>query len=277
MKLDELTKKVTGQYKEKNIAHCRHNALSKVIDYLKEIGVEDSSILLEIDKSRLKSSYEGHKGIKINGAENQAINDLYRNANAVDSISTSSNQQRNNVVNAKPQKDNETSGASDSMIMNYKEEKERLVANGFKGFVTVAELKENNVAPRKHGVYAILRESDEAPKFLKKGCGGFFKDKDPNVELGELESDWISDTHILYYGKASKSIHTRLGQYMSFGCGKAVGHYGGRYIWQLEDSDELIVCWKETTDKDPREEEKALIQEFKCEHNGNRPFANLKD
>lgn len=249
MKLDELTKKVTERYKEKNIAQCRYNALYKVIDFLKGLSIEDSSILLK-DKSLLKSRYEEHKGIKINGAENQAINDLYRNASDV---------------------------YTNSMIMNYKEEKEWLVANGFKGFVTIAELKENNVAPKKHGVYAILRESDEEPKFLKKGCGGFFKDKDPNVELSELESNWISDTHILYYGKASKSIHKRLGQYMSFGCGKAVGHYGGRYIWQLENHDELVVCWKETTDKDPREEENALIQDFTDRHNGARPFANLID
>ena len=62
---------------------------------------------------------------------------------------------------------------------------------------------------------------------------------------------------------------------MRFGSGKNVGHYGGRYIWQLADSDDLVVCWKCV--EDSRRVEAAMIAEFKKNHNGKRPFANLQD
>ena len=64
---------------------------------------------------------------------------------------------------------------------------------------------------------------------------------------------------------------------MCFGQGKPVGHWGGRLIWQLEDAKDLIVCWKVLEKEEPREEEKKMIQAFKKQHEGKRPFANLQD
>ena len=58
------------------------------------------------------------------------------------------------------------------------------------------------------------------------------------------------------------------------GGGKPIGHWGGRYIWQLEGADELVVCWKPTADSAPREEERALLAQF-IEMYGRLPFANL--
>jgi hypothetical protein len=55
-----------------------------------------------------------------------------------------------------------------------------------------------------------------------------------------------------------------------------IGHWGGRYIWQLSNSDNLIICWKPTK-QDARDVESEMIEQFKREHNGCRPFANLKD
>ena len=63
---------------------------------------------------------------------------------------------------------------------------------------------------------------------------------------------------------------------MKFGSGKPVGHRGGRYIWQLADADDLVVCWK-VLSTDPREYERQMISDFKTAHNGYRPFANLLD
>ena len=63
-------------------------------------------------------------------------------------------------------------------------------------------------------------------------------------------------------------------QYFRFGNKEAVGHWGGRYIWQLSNPEELIVCWKATSNKDPRYVEKELIAEFVKQFN-KRPFANL--
>jgi len=53
-----------------------------------------------------------------------------------------------------------------------------------------------------------------------------------------------------------------------------VSHWGGRYIWQLADADELVTCWKTTPKSDPTREELKLLQAFTARY-GKRPFANL--
>ena len=61
---------------------------------------------------------------------------------------------------------------------------------------------------------------------------------------------------------------------MRFGQGKNIGHYGGRLIWQLKHSGDLVICWKGLPTEDPRKVEVKLIQEFVSKYS-NRPFANL--
>jgi hypothetical protein len=154
--------------------------------------------------------------------------------------------------------------------------------NGFEGFVSIASLKANPYQiPQKQGVYVVLFPFDKEPDFLQTGTGGFFKDKNPNVSISELESKWVSGTDIIYIGKAGGSsskatLQSRLIQYLKFGMGMKIGHWGGRYIWQLANSDSLLVCWKPTK-QDARDVESEMIEQFKREHNGCRPFANLKD
>lgn len=153
----------------------------------------------------------------------------------------------------------------------------QLKSDGFSGFVTVGQLMLNPAqVTTDGGVYMILRDNTKTPKFLPEGTGGFFKEKNPNVSIDVLRDNWIGDSPILYIG-ISKSLKKRLKQYMQFGAGKSVGHYGGRYIWQLADSRELIVCWKPILNCDPRIIEAQMIQQFKEEHSGRRPFANLVD
>ena len=91
----------------------------------------------------------------------------------------------------------------------------------------------------------------------------------------------MENTDIVYIGKAggmtSKvTLQSRLIQYLKFGMGKNIGHWGGRYIWQLANTDELVICWK-PTDEEPRKVETEMIAQFKAEHQGQRPFANLTD
>ena len=58
---------------------------------------------------------------------------------------------------------------------------------------------------------------------------------------------------------------------------KMISSYSGVYIiLRLKDSRELLVCWKET-DENPRVVEEEMIAQFKKEHGGKRPFANLQD
>lgn len=155
--------------------------------------------------------------------------------------------------------------------MNFKDI-DTLKAAGFIGFKTIEELGSNKgLIPKVKGVYLILNLNSN-PSFKEVGTGGFFKGKNPNVLVETLREKWIAEATVIYIGKAT-SLFKRLGQYFRFGEGKNVGHWGGRYIWQLENSKDLVVCWK-TTENDPREMESALIQEF-VKQFGKRPYANL--
>ena len=163
-------------------------------------------------------------------------------------------------------------------------DRELLMSLGFEGFKSMSELMagQKSQIPVQMGVYVILRESNSEPSFMEEGTGGFFKGKNPNVSISELHSNWVEGTSIVYIGKAggtgsSATLNKRLGQYLRFGQGANVGHWGGRYIWQLLDSRDLIVCWKTLSSEEPREMEQKMIEEFKSQHSGMRPFANLSD
>lgn len=153
---------------------------------------------------------------------------------------------------------------------------------GFTGFKTIRELSESGSAiPKVKGYYLVLSISKKPPEFLTKGTGGFFKGRDPNVPVSILKENWVDNTIVVYIGKAGKdgsqaTLHSRLCQYFGFGRGGNIGHWGGRFIWQLKDSQDLIVCWKELASEDPRTLEAALIKEFIQKYN-KRPFANLAD
>lgn len=141
--------------------------------------------------------------------------------------------------------------------------------------------KSIDVVPAEQGVYAVLYTKGTEPLFVTRGTGGFFKDEDPNVPISELKANWVKGADIVYIGKAggegsNATLRKRLSQYMKFGSGKKVGHRGGRYIWQLADADNLVVCWK-VLSTEPREYEHQMISDFKATHAGNRPFANLVD
>ena len=152
---------------------------------------------------------------------------------------------------------------------------DELKKNGFIGFRKMSELfLDSSMLPDNNGVYIVLNSENKPADFMTIGTGGFFKGKDPNVSLVELKSNWVENTKVVYIGKAT-SLKSRLRQYFKFGQGKNVGHYGGRLIWQLKYSNELLVCWKPLT-SDPREYEADLISQFVFKFR-KRPFANLKD
>ena len=157
---------------------------------------------------------------------------------------------------------------------------DELKSYGFKGFRTIAELIKNNYTdiPKVRGVYVLLYHK-LIPEFVEVGTGGHFKARNPNVPIETLKDNWVQDSSIIYIGKAgaedgSATLHSRLKQYFRFGQGEAVGHWGGRYIWQLKDCKNIVVCWKELPCGDPRSEERKLIEDFKTRY-GRRPFANL--
>ena len=151
---------------------------------------------------------------------------------------------------------------------------------GFTGFYPVAQLRLDHVTvPAIPGIYLIVQPNDDTPVFLPKGSGGFFKKREPNLPMAELSDKWLQECKILYVGKAGGShskatLRSRLKQYLDFGNGKSVGHYGGRLIWQLKHHPELLVAWRAIPTGSPREEEKQLISAI-SDFYGRRPFANL--
>ena len=153
---------------------------------------------------------------------------------------------------------------------------------GFIGFKSINELFLNSsILPDNKGVYCIFYINDMACEFLEEGCGGHFKNKNPNVTLLDLQKNWVKDAKVVYIGKAGgegkkATLRSRLKQYLSFGQGKPVGHWGGRLIWQLKYAKDLVVCWKSLPTEEPREYEAELIKLFVSKF-GKRPFANLAD
>jgi hypothetical protein len=152
-----------------------------------------------------------------------------------------------------------------------------LEADGFTGFVTFNELRTSEFAdvPTEGGVYVVLRESDKPPGFLDNNPGGRFKGKDPTVDVSALEAKWIDECTVVYLGKGD-NLKRRLREYARFGAGAPIGHWGGRYIWQLTDSTELLVGWKECGEGHTAAGlESELLQLF-IEKHGGLPFANLR-
>jgi hypothetical protein len=152
--------------------------------------------------------------------------------------------------------------------------------NGFSGFISTSQLWiDRTHIPRVKGVYLVISPKFSQPEFLNPGVGGFFKGKNPNLPLEKLKENYVSSSRVVYIGKAGSptgkaTLYSRLGQYLRFGKGKNLGHYGGRLIWQLKNHSELLFCWKPTPNEDPREIEKHLLSAF-IDQFGTLPFANL--
>jgi hypothetical protein len=148
----------------------------------------------------------------------------------------------------------------------------RLSVAGFEGWVTFSELADRlPKVPRTGGVYVVSRDGTK-PDFLSASTGGHFKGRDPSVSRDALDANWVDGAPVVYIGKAD-NLRRRLQEFMHFGAGEPVGHWGGRLIWQLRDSGSLLVAWVETPSRIPREVEVQMIDAFKAAWR-KPPFAN---
>jgi len=148
---------------------------------------------------------------------------------------------------------------------------------GFAGWCTWNALRSSDLAEVTPGpaVYVVCRPAKSAPDLLAVNPGGHFKEKDPTVPVGELESNWVGGSHVIYIGKADAG-RRRLKQFAQFGAGRKIGHWGGRYVWQLADSAQQLIAWHAISwGEAARVYEKRLVAHFAELHGGARPFANL--
>jgi hypothetical protein len=129
--------------------------------------------------------------------------------------------------------------------------------------------------PLAAAVYVIFRPAVSEPRYFKTSSGGHHKGNDPTVAIDVLKTKWVAGSQLVYIGKADVA-RRRLNQFARFGAGEPVGHWGGRYIWQLADSPDLLVAWHEIAwGETARDYERRLLVHFAALHAGARPFANL--
>ena len=146
---------------------------------------------------------------------------------------------------------------------------------GFMDFNKISELRTGDrKIPQIPGVYFVLNPNNENAEFLEVGSGGHFKGRNPNVPIAELKFKHVKNTVLVYIGKAD-NLGKRIGQLLKFGRGMNVGHYGGRYLWQLKNHEDLVICYIPSFSEDPRELEKKYIRDFEKQY-GKKPFANIK-
>lgn len=150
-----------------------------------------------------------------------------------------------------------------------------LLEAGFSGFISFGQLVTGSAAPVESGVYVVLYDCNPTLKFVHPSPAGWFKGEDPTCAEATLRSNWLPGAPVVYIGKAT-SLRDRLRQFAQFGAGKAIGHRGGRLIWQLPNPGSLSVAWRITATQNPEAVEAALLRHFFSRF-GQAPFANDPD
>lgn len=145
----------------------------------------------------------------------------------------------------------------------------------FEGFLKISEVISDNckMIPAKPGIYIVFSSNRKMPVF----CDSFKEfsiDPIPARDLNTLWRNWIEETSILYIGKAT-NLRNRLKAYIKWGRGKksALGHKGGRDIWQIQNVDDLLLAWRVEEKENPEIIEKKMLDAFK-ERFKKYPFAN---
>ena len=158
-------------------------------------------------------------------------------------------------------------------------DKQTLRDAGFAGFRPLARLEINRV-PQAPGIFAVLKPDGYEPRFLAKSTAGVFKKKDPSLGEAALAAEWIDDADVLYLGKAgpgskgNRGLRRQIQEFVDFGKGKPPGHWDGRLIWQLADSQSLVIAWKELPAAEVNLAEANYHADFRVQFGG-LPFANL--
>ena len=121
----------------------------------------------------------------------------------------------------------------------------------------------------KPGVLAVVTPPGYVFCLREKVCKGKYL---------RLEADdktatrWNFDTDIIFIGETGRTLPVRINELILHGMGKGRKHKGGQDIWLLKRDDSFLLYWKAS--EQPKKFKKELLEEFREEHNGNRPFGN---
>jgi len=150
--------------------------------------------------------------------------------------------------------------------------------DGFSEPVSIDELRRKRYTdlPKSAGIYLITRSSDSRPSFLHQSTGGWFKGQDPSYAYEVVCDSWVEGAQVMYVGMTASEggLKSRFCAFFDFGSGKRRGHRGGRLLWHLEDSGQLLVRWRLYSADEADPAETAAITSFKAVFAGRRPFAN---
>jgi len=150
-----------------------------------------------------------------------------------------------------------------------------LARAGYEGFRRIEDLhaSECRDVPSESGIYIVVLPEAFEVRFLDQSPAGHFNGKDPTRPRSFLEARWVPDTDLLYVG-SSKGMKERIIKFLCFGVErKPVAHWGGRLIWQIADSCDLLIGWRQCNDHETAE--KKLLTDFEATY-GPLPFANLR-
>jgi len=157
-------------------------------------------------------------------------------------------------------------------------EEKFLHGHGFGGFKAIEDhwpdgLINCSSIPDQPGTYIVVCGEQFVPHFVEPGTGGSYRGRDPNVAIAALQEKWVADSRILYVGRAA-NLRRRIRQYLRFGRGESVSHWGGRFIWQLRNTEELLIGYVVLANGNHVSYERLLLNEYYNKHR-KLPFANL--
>lgn len=158
--------------------------------------------------------------------------------------------------------------------------KKGLKAEGFAGFRAIEDLAIIRV-PQGPGIFTIMAPADFEPRYLKTSTAGTFKKRSPTLPKDALAAEWVDGAAVLYLGKAgpgskgNRGLRRQIQEFLDFGRARPPGHWDGRLVWQLLDSESLVVAWKEMPAEQLSAAEAGYHAAF-VESYGRLPFANLE-
>jgi len=155
---------------------------------------------------------------------------------------------------------------------------ELLINNGFENFRSFQYYHLNGYKEVKNekGVYVVCMPLNFKVNITSNtSATKEHKRRSMLYEKSLLLKKWVPQSVILYFGKAggqSNRLRQRISQYVRYGYDEGNNHRGGRAIWQLDNSKNLLIGY--VADINAGEKESWLIREFeKCY--GKKPFANF--